>query len=152
RDARLRGDARCSLDRVHPLFARRALERDRRRDRARPEGQRVRANQRRLERARDPQELGQRRRRRDRPGSDRREPPLAALSFRGSDVLTAPTMRRRVWCETVELPDVLEPRVLTMLAQRRLELLLSIRPGDIGGVAHAARACTDSGVPLAIWP
>jgi hypothetical protein len=60
--------------------------------------------------------------------------------------------RRRIWSEDVAYDVVRSPRVLGLLAPRRLELCLAVRPGQEPGLPRVLGACAEAGVPVALWP
>lgn len=60
--------------------------------------------------------------------------------------------RRRIWCETLPYAELRSPRVLALLERYRIELLLAVRPWDLGALPDVVRACADHGVSLGLWP
>jgi hypothetical protein len=60
--------------------------------------------------------------------------------------------RRRIWCETLPYAEVRSARVLGLLERYRLELLLAVRPWDLGDLPNVLRACADRGITVGLWP
>lgn len=61
-------------------------------------------------------------------------------------------MRRRVWCETVPYDELVRSEVVELLARREIDLLLAVRPWQLGEVAAVVRRFQDRGVFVAVWP
>jgi hypothetical protein len=60
--------------------------------------------------------------------------------------------RRRIWCETCPWSDLAAEGTLALLAARRLEPIVAVRPGDLDAVAALERSFADAGIRAAYWP
>lgn len=72
----------------------------------------------------------------------------ASVSCRGRDAMP----RLRIYCETLPYEQVARPRTVGLLARYGLEIVLAVRPWDLGDLPRVAAALRDAGVPLSIWP
>jgi len=63
-----------------------------------------------------------------------------------------PTVRRRVWCETLPFEELARPPVIELLARFGVDLLLAVRPWQIAEVDEVVRRFQDAGVFVALWP
>ncbi len=61
-------------------------------------------------------------------------------------------MRRRIWCETCPWSELGAPATLQLLAARKLEPIVAVRPHDLAALSALDRAFTDAGVRPAYWP
>jgi hypothetical protein len=59
---------------------------------------------------------------------------------------------RRIYSETLPYEELVRPRTLGLLAHYRLEVVLAVRPWNLGELPDVARAMRDAGVLLSIWP
>jgi hypothetical protein len=58
----------------------------------------------------------------------------------------------RIYCETLPFEEVTRPRTVALLRRHELEIVLAVRPwqlGELPGVAHVLR---DAGVLCSVWP
>jgi hypothetical protein len=58
----------------------------------------------------------------------------------------------RVYCETLPYEEVTRPRTIALLRRHDLELVLAVRPWQLGELPDVARALRDGGVAVSIWP
>jgi hypothetical protein len=58
----------------------------------------------------------------------------------------------RIYCETLPLEDVVRPRTIALLERYALEIVLAVRPWDVDGLPRVARALSEGGVTLSVWP
>lgn len=58
----------------------------------------------------------------------------------------------RIYSETLPYEEVTRARTLELLRRHRLELVLAVRPWQLGELPRAAATLRDEGVPLSIWP
>lgn len=61
-----------------------------------------------------------------------------------------PTLR--IYCETLPFEDVTRPSTLRLLQRYGLELVLAVRPWQLGELPAVGVALRDAGIPLSIWP
>ncbi len=59
-------------------------------------------------------------------------------------------MRHRVWCETLPFEQL--PSCLPLLARRRIDLLLAVRPWQLTEIAEVVRRVRGEGVFAGVWP
>lgn len=60
--------------------------------------------------------------------------------------------RSRVYSEMLPHAELVRPGTIALLERYGLELVLAVRPWDVGALPEVARVLRDAGVPLAIWP
>jgi hypothetical protein len=58
----------------------------------------------------------------------------------------------RVYCETLPYEQVTRPRTIALLRRHDLEIVLAVRPWQLGELAGVAQVLRDAGVPVSIWP
>jgi len=58
----------------------------------------------------------------------------------------------RIYCETLPYEAVTRPRTIALLRRHDLELVLAVRPWQLGELSGVARELRDGGVPVSIWP
>jgi hypothetical protein len=58
----------------------------------------------------------------------------------------------RVYCETLPFEEVTRPRTIALLRRHDLEIVLAVRPWQLGELPDVARGLRDGGVPVSIWP
>lgn len=56
----------------------------------------------------------------------------------------------RIYSETLPYDELVRPRTIELLRRHRLELVLAVRPWQLGELPRVARALGD--VPLSVWP
>ena len=61
-------------------------------------------------------------------------------------------MRRRVWSETVPYERLIEPEVLGLLRRYAIDVLVAVRPPDLGTLPRVVAVCADAGVGFTAWP
>jgi hypothetical protein len=66
--------------------------------------------------------------------------------------LTGAGPKLRIYCETLPFEDVTRPRTISLLRRHDLELVLAVRPWQLGDLPAVARVLEDSGVPVSVWP
>lgn len=74
---------------------------------------------------------------------------MASMTERSTGV-TNPKLR--IYCETLPYEVVTRPRTLELLRRFELEIVLAVRPWQLGELPGAARRLADAGVPLSLWP
>ena len=57
-----------------------------------------------------------------------------------------------MWCETLTYDEVAQPAVIEMLARYRVDLLLAVRPWQLGDLGDAVRRVQGGGVFVGVWP
>jgi len=80
---------------------------------------------------------------------------LHALASRAAECIPfAGTLARalRIYSETLPFEAVTAPATLQLLARHPFELVLAVRPWQLGELADAARILRDHGVALSVWP
>jgi hypothetical protein len=60
--------------------------------------------------------------------------------------------RYRIYSETLPYEDVTRPRTVELLRRYRLELVLAVRPWQLGALARVAATLRDEGIALSVWP
>jgi hypothetical protein len=55
-----------------------------------------------------------------------------------------------VWCETLPYPEL--PAALPLLAARKIDLLLAVRPWELAAIAEVVRRARGEGVVVGVWP
>lgn len=58
----------------------------------------------------------------------------------------------RIYCEMLPYEEVARPRTMELLRRHPLELVLAVRPWQLGELPRLARALFDVGVPVSVWP
>src|SRR4051812_484492 len=58
----------------------------------------------------------------------------------------------RLYCETLPFDQVTRPRTLALLRRHDFEVVLAVRPWQLGELPAVARVLRDAGVPCSIWP
>jgi hypothetical protein len=58
----------------------------------------------------------------------------------------------RVYSETLPYEEVTRARTVSLLARYGLEVVLAVRPWDVGALPRVAHTLADAGVTLAVWP
>lgn len=58
----------------------------------------------------------------------------------------------RIYCETLPFERVVEGRTIALLQRHALEIVLAVRPWQLGELPNVARALADAGVAVSIWP
>jgi hypothetical protein len=61
-------------------------------------------------------------------------------------------LKRRIYSETLPWPRVRDPATLALLRRYRLELVLAVRPWDLGELDEMARVLHGEGIALSLWP
>lgn len=61
-------------------------------------------------------------------------------------------MRRRIWSETLPLADHVQPAVLRALVDANVEVLLAVRPWQLGEVAAIVERVRGAGLVVGLWP
>lgn len=61
-------------------------------------------------------------------------------------------MRRRIWCETVPLPELAAPRVIALLGRFAVAPIVAIFPHTIDEARPVIAALAESGATVAVWP
>jgi hypothetical protein len=61
-------------------------------------------------------------------------------------------MRRRVWCETLSFAEVARPQVIALLVRYRIDLLLAVRPWQLGEIGEVVRRLRGGGLFVGLWP
>lgn len=61
-------------------------------------------------------------------------------------------IKLRVYCETLPYEAVTRPRTIALLRRYDVELVLAVRPWQLGDLPGVARVLGDGGVPLSVWP
>lgn len=68
-------------------------------------------------------------------------------------IVLPPRMPRyRIYSETLPYADVTRPETLALLRRYELEIVLAVRPWQLGELGAVAATLRDAGVALSIWP
>jgi hypothetical protein len=60
--------------------------------------------------------------------------------------------RYRIYSETLPYEDVVRPRTIALLRRYGLELVLAVRPWQVGELTRVAATLRDEGIALSVWP
>ena len=58
----------------------------------------------------------------------------------------------RIYCETLPYEELTRPRTIALLRRHDLEIVLAVRPWQLGELPGVAQVLRDGGVPVSIWP
>lgn len=62
------------------------------------------------------------------------------------------TKKLRIYCETLPFEEVTRPRTIALLCRHDLELVLAVRPWQLGELPAVAHVLGAAGVAVSIWP
>lgn len=58
----------------------------------------------------------------------------------------------RIYCEMLPFEDVVRPRTLGLLRRHELEIVLAVRPWQLGELPAVAQVLKENGIACSIWP